>query len=667
VGIIRDITAKRRMANMEDEFRELRDRIIERFFSRLNDEQLAAVLSENGRVLVAACPGAGKTQVIINRILYLKTFGMTYRSSSVPPGLRREEVDELRRFLGSDAEGFAGIPEVLTRDSVPEEEIVVITFTRMAARGMEERYRKLAGHGKRPFFGTFHSLFYRILESSLGRPCIISEADAAGVIRRVLGRYADSAAEDKVMAVLNDISGWKNRGAEGQPFKPRTEEGIFSECLEVYEDFKAGRGLMDFDDITLRCCALLKEDEALLRSYWKLFSCMLVDEFQDCDGQQILALKLFAAECSLFAVGDEDQCIYGFRGSRPDCMVDFCSHFEGGKKYFLNRNYRSRSSIIDSAKNLISFNTCRNEKTMRPAREGEGAVTLLRCAGALEQAEKAAEIITSLGCGEEEADTAVLYRTNRECGLITAALFRRGIRFRTVDGAYNLLDQEPCRDMLAYFRLCADPFDRESLIRVINRPNRYIGRTLAERVRNWPVERNVFSLLAEQKGIGLEQAKGILKLERQILRLSRMEPLEAVGFVLGKIGYREHVGRNGPEASALEEFSKLAAGFGSLGELLDYACGCGKEPERAAFQKGGVVLSTIHGSKGLEYRNVIIINCTEGNMPHRNSLGNLEEERRIFYVAVTRAADRLWIISPSSSEGSSSESRFIAELKGEKP
>lgn len=648
---------------MVDEFRELRDRIIERCFCSLNDEQLSAVLSDRDKVLVAACPGAGKTQVIINRILYLKTFGATYRNGNVPDGLTREDISQLRDFLEREDAGFAGVPEVLTREAVPEENMVVITFTRMAAKGMEDRYRKASGSCKGPFFGTFHSLFYRILEKRKARPALVSEGAVKDLIRGVLERYTDSVTEDKVMGVLNDIARHKNSSAEAQPPGPETDAGIFGECLALYEGFKAERGLMDFDDITLECISLLREDEGLLKRYRSLFRHVLVDEFQDCDSQQILFLKLLGKGSRLFAVGDEDQCIYGFRGSRPDCMVDFCSHFEDGEKYFLNRNYRSRSCIIDSAKRLISFNSCRNEKKMRAVREGDGSLTLMPCKSPMEQAEKAAEILAGLGCRTGQCDAAVLYRTNRECGLLTAALLRRGIRFRLIDGAYSFLEEELCRDMLAYFRLAVDPFDRESLIRILNKPNRFIGRTLTEKVRHWATERNVFSLMAELRGMGLSQVKGVLRLERQVSRLGRMKPDKAVGYVLGKIGYIEHLEKNEQLKPALEEFEALAATFKSVRELLAFSDLCCREMGKAVENQGGVVLSTIHGAKGLEYENVIIINCSEGNIPHRNSQGSTEEERRIFYVGVTRAEDSLWLMWPEAVGGKiCRESLFIEEL-----
>lgn len=650
--------------DINEEYKKLRDRVIEGFFPGLNDEQLDAVLSGKDKVLVAACPGAGKTQVIINRVLYLNTFGATYGSGRVPEKLGLEDIIAVREFLEAGAPRGRELPGVLTRESVKTENIVVLTFTRMAAGGMKDRYRKVTGKEEAPFFGTFHSLFFRILEKHCGRIRIVSETEAAGVIVSVLSGYTDSADEDKVRGVLNDISQHKNRVSLGLTYEPRTDREAFRDCLSRYEEFKAASCCMDYDDILIECIKLFERDRCLLRRYRDLFRHILVDEFQDCDSQQIHMLKLLGSGSGIFAVGDEDQCIYGFRGSRPDCMVDFESHFEGGVKYFLNRNYRSRGNIIDSAKNLIGFNLCRNEKKMRAARRSQGDIRLIPCSSPKDQADKAAEIINGLKALEQLEETAVLYRTNRECGLLTASLLRQRINFNTLGKKYNFLGESACLDMLAYFRLSADPSDRESFLRIVNRPNRYIGRTLAEKVRAFPSERSVFSLMAEQRGISLDQARGILKLERQVRRLKHRSPADAVDFVLRRIGYGEYLGKNEAYPEVMEEFRSLAEGFGSIQEFLSFAEGYAAELEKAGGCCEGVVLSTIHGSKGLEYRNVIIINCSEGNMPHERSLSDIEEERRIFYVGVTRAADNLWLLWPELQHGKSCRrSVFVDEFQ----
>ena len=646
-----------------EEYLRLRDRAIERFFSGLNDEQLAAVLSDNEKVLVAACPGAGKTQVIINRIVYLNTFGLTYGSRRFPNNLTWDDIREIRGFLESGDFRENRVPEVLTRESVDRLNIVVLTFTKMAAKGMKDRYRKVSGKEESPFFGTFHSLFYHILEKHCGRINIISEADASRIVREVLSDYTDSVTDDKIRGVLNDISQHKNRKFLNLTYETVTDREVFRDCLDRYEGFKTSKGCIDYDDILIKCMQLFEAEVTILRHYRGLFGNILVDEFQDCDSQQIHILKLLGSGNNLFAVGDEDQCIYGFRGSRPDCMVDFCSHFEKGVKYFLNRNYRSRGNIIDSAKNLISFNLCRNEKKMRAVRGEQGAISLIQCSGEREQAEKVAEIICGMKDQNQLHDTAVLYRTNREYSLLSATLFKNKIAFNIIDKRYNFFEDSLCRDMLAYFRLSMDSSDRESFMRIINKPNRYISKTKIEKVKNCPVARNSFSLMSEQKGMSLDQVRSILRLEKQIRRIKRRSPTEAIDYVLRKIGYDEYLLKNEAGAQALGELMEMAGGFESIQEFLKFADEYSREMERSGDSGEGVVLSTIHGVKGLEYRNVIIVNCRKGNIPHSNSQSNIEEERRIFYVGLTRAADNLWLLWPEECRGKSCiRSPFIGEL-----
>jgi DNA helicase-2/ATP-dependent DNA helicase PcrA len=650
--------------DIKEEYKRLRDISIEGFLTGLNDEQLEAVLSVEDKVLVAACPGAGKTQVIINRILYLTTFGMTFRSGKVPENLTAEDIRVVGKFVEEGDFSGGKVPEILSREAVKRSNIVVITFTKMAARGMAGRYRKVSGEGEAPFFGTFHSLFYRIIEKHRGGISMVNETDASAVIKEVLAGYTDSVTEDRIKGVLNDISQYKNSSLLGLNYEPKTDAEVFRECFARYEEYMAFRGLLDYDDLLIECTKLFEGDKRVLSHYRSLFSNILVDEFQDCDSQQIHILKLLGAVSRIFAVGDEDQCIYGFRGSRPDCMVDFGSHFEGGVKYFLNRNYRSRHNIIDSAKNLIGFNICRNEKSMRPVRRSGGEINLMPCCTEREQAEKVAEIILGLKERGELKHTAVLYRTNRECSLLTASLLKCGEAFKMLDKTYNFLEESICRDMLAYFRLSNHAGDSESFIRIANRPNRYIGRTLLERIRSCEVVRNSFSLLAEQRGMSMELSRSILRLERQVLRLRGKTPAAAVDYVIRKIGYGEYLEKSEKCSQALEEFAALAAGFKTIREFLEFADGYAAALQNDRTSREGVVLSTIHGVKGLEYSNVIIINCRDDNMPHQSSMSNIEEERRIFYVGVTRAADNLWLLWPEQHRGKScKQSRFIGELE----
>jgi len=300
---------------------------------------------------------------------------------------------------------------------------------------------------------------------------------------------------------------------------------------------------------------------------------------------------------------------------------------------------------------------------MKAVREEQGVIRLIQCSGERDQAEKAAEIICSINTQHRLHETAVLYRTNREYSLLTAIFLKHKIAFNLIDKRYNFFDDSLCIDMLAYFRLSMDSSDRESFMRIVNKPNRYISKTKIEKVKNCPVARNTFSLMAEQKGMSMDQVRNILRLEKQIRRLRRMKPTDAIDYVLRKIGYDEYLLKNEAGAQVLGELMEMAGGFDSIQEFLKFADGYSREMERSGDSGEGVVLSTIHGVKGLEYRNVIIVNCREGNIPHSNSQSNIEEERRIFYVGVTRAADNLWLLWTEECGGKKCiMSPFIDEL-----
>jgi len=303
--------------DIKERYKYLRDVIIRNYFSNLNDEQINAVLSEGEAILVAACPGAGKTHVIVNRIVYLTLFGYVYKSENIPEGIGQKDLDELNELneyiKSNNPLKKQKFPKSLTYYSVSIDNIVVITFTKMAAKSMKDRYLKISGSKRSPFFGTFHSLFYRILSKYHSEISIISEGEIYGVINAVLDKYLDFVKEDEVRGVINDISHYKNNKLLGLEYETQTDTKVFMESLMAYEEYKLKNKLLDFDDIVINCIKLFEKNPNILNSYKRLFKNILVDEFQDCDSEQIYMLKLLSKGNKIFAVGDEDQCIYGFR------------------------------------------------------------------------------------------------------------------------------------------------------------------------------------------------------------------------------------------------------------------------------------------------------------------------------------------------------------------
>lgn len=642
---------------LNEQYMCLRDIIIRMNFGNLNEEQLKAVLSNEKAAITAACPGSGKTQVIVNRIKYLTVFGNIYNTNIVPTGLTEEHIKELSKYINNKE---SMLPGYLCENSVKIEKIVVITFTIMAAVNMEERYKKITGRKATPFFGTIHSLFYRLIHSMYPSISIMPEAEGVEIIKSVLCNYVDSLKDLQVKGILNEISKYKNSMLFNIEPELKVDKRIFNDCYNAYENYKLANNLMDFDDIIIKSINVFNENKSILKKYTERYSHILVDEFQDCDSSQIHLLQLLYKDGNIFAVGDEDQCIYGFRGSMPECMVDFEKYFPRGVKCFLSKNYRSTSSIIETARKVISNNKLRNTKEMLGVKKELGRVNILCSNSETEQAENISEIILNIE-KREWNDTAILYRTNNEAQNIISSLIKNKIKFQLTDKSYNFFNMEICKDIAAYLRLSINPTCRESFIRVINKPCRYISKTIIGKINNSSFSRNWFDFIMDIPGVRINQLKSIHKFEKKVSKINSMIPEKAIEYILRKIGYEECVKEY--QRDILNQLIEISSGFKTAVEFLNFIDEYNTDLSNS--NGTGVVLSTIHGVKGLEYRNVFIINCNGDNMPHSNSSSNLEEERRLFYVGITRAANNLWISHTEKFKGNICEkSLFINECFG---
>lgn len=598
----------------------------------LDDYQKNAVYSDEKNVLVVAPPGSGKTTVIINRAAHL------IRDRKVNP-----------------------------------DNMVVITFTRAAAMNMKNRYLQLTNNSRAPFFGTFHALFYKILSRHIGNINIIKSSDAFRLVNGILISYLDSVGDEKVKEVLNDISLFKNSGECMEYYKPRIDKSIFIECFNGYENFKTENKLMDFDDLQINAKKLFISKPELFSSYKRLFKYLLIDEFQDCDALQIELLQMLGEGNSIFAVGDEDQCIYGFRGSRPDCMVDFDEYFKDGKKIFLRMNYRSKDNIVNLSKTLIEKNKNRNYKEIEANKKEKGKINFFNVEDEKSQSIKIGEIIEDLAKkkGQEYRNNAVLYRTNLESRSLIDTFLKKNIPFKLLDKEYDFFDNFICKDILSYLKLSLDTTDKESFIRIINKPFRYIGKVNIEKVRRNTIKESCFETLRNLEDIPIFQIKALDKLEKDVLRLKKMFLRDAINFIVNDLGYFDYIYEYSQKMKndfeelkdVIEGFKEAAEDFNSITSFLVHVDEIKEQLNKKSQNEDSVVLSTIHGVKGMEFNNVFIVNCNEGVVPHINSIPeNIEEERRLFYVGVTRAIENLNMFSTRVLKGKSKEiSRFINE------
>lgn len=594
----------------------------------LDNYQKEAVYIKENNVLVVAAPGSGKTTVIINRVNHL--------------------VTDLKVKLGN---------------------IIVITFTRAAADNMRNRYKNIFNREIAPFFGTFHGLFYKILLREGFNISIIEGGIAHRIIKSTLNKYSDEVSEDKIKEALNNISFFKTSLKNIEEFKTTMAKDIFIECLEKYEDYKAKNGLWDFDDLSIKVVNLLKDNPEVLSKYQMMFKYMLVDEFQDCDELQIKFLKMLNKNNSLFAVGDEDQCIYSFRGSRPEYMVSFSEIFEHAKKIYLATNYRSTNNIVEVSKEIIKNNKSRNNKLIKANKDSVGIINFRTPYDERIQGEDIASIIEK--SIDDLSDNAILYRTNMEARSIIDTFTRRRIPFILLDKGYNFFEHFICKDILSYLRLSIDINNKENFLSIINKPFRYVSKANLEYIRSYIEYKSPFDILIEKRDTPPYQAKKIDDLKRDILYLNKISLSGAIQYIISELNYIDYLKEYGERYNQsieelediVEEFKSAADGLKTIVELLSHVEKVKQKIEESKEVKDGVILSTIHGVKGMEFKNVFIINSTEEIIPHKSSMEeNIEEERRLFYVAVTRAIDNIYIFSPKTQKGKFKDiSRFVLE------
>lgn len=603
--------------------------------NNLDINQIKAVNTEFKNVVICAPPGSGKTTVIINRVNYL-----------------------------------------INVKNINPKNILVITFTRASAMDMKRRYMSFIKHGYNntiPFFGTLHSLFYNMLKQYKGNVSIMESFKAYSLIKSVLMYYVGFVEEQKVKEIVNGISLFKNSSKNIENFNISIDKNIFLCCFKEYEKYKRKSNLMDFDDLQLEVKNILQTDKKAFNYYSNLFTHILVDEFQDCDKLQIDILKLIGGNSSMFAVGDEDQCIYGFRGSNPICMVNFNRYFKDGKKLFLKKNYRSVRNLVEMSQSVICNNKNRNSKYVESGRENIGNITFRIFENEKEEAFSLAHFIKKIIEEEkcELTDIAVLYRTNIECVSVIHNLLRHNINFTFLNGKYNFYSHSVCKDLISYLKLAMDTCDKKSFIRIVNKPFRYIARINIEKVRINRIKKDCFEILKDIKGIPIFQLKAINKVQSNIKKLKKVKPEERIKFILDKLGYREYLHKYCEKLyydveelyNIVYQFQQICENFTGIQEFLKHVESTEKFLDRNLQKERGIILSTLHGVKGMEFKNVFIINCNEGSIPHSNSiLNNLEEERRLFYVGITRAIDNLYLYSANTLKGKIAEvSRFIKE------
>lgn len=616
--------------------------------SSFTKSQSEAIRHQDGPLLVLAGPGSGKTTVVTKRVQYL------VQDCHISPS-----------------------------------SILVITFTKAAAMEMKERFLRLMeqseekpqGYGN-VLFGTFHAVFFNILKLSYGFTAanILREETRYQYMKEIVDRLKLEIDDENefISGVLGEISLIKNeRISLEHYFSKNCAEDIFRKIFASYEQRKRNARLIDFDDMLSYTWELLTKRPDILEAWQKKFRYILVDEFQDINRLQYDILRLLAQpENNLFIVGDDDQSIYRFRGAKPEIMLNFQKDFPTAGRVLLNDNFRSTRQIVNAAGRVIRKNQSRFAKEIT-ARGGEGPG--VRILAFEDQQQECLYLLKEMQeykkNGGAWQQMAVLYRTNTQPRLLIQKFMEFNVPFRVRDQVPNLFEHWIAKNLFCYIRLACGSKLRKDLLPVLNRPKRYMNREcLNDEIICWEYMMDYY----KDKPYVCDK---IERLQYDLKMLGRMGPFAAINYIRHVMGYEEYLKEyaefrrmNAEDLmEVLNELQESARAYKTYDEWFAYMERYKKEMDemrkRQQEVKEGVHLATMHSSKGLEYDKVFILDAAEGITPYKKAVldADLEEERRMFYVAMTRAKKELticWAKKQFSHE--LTVSRFVEEMKDDR-
>lgn len=583
-----------------------------------NKEQKEAIMHRDGPAMVLAGPGAGKTYVITNRVKAL--------------------IDEY---------------------GVKPEQILVVTFSKAAAVEMKERFEMLTGGRRLPVrFGTFHSVFFQILRLAYHYEVkdIATPALKYRFLEETLNEtgYGVDDKKEFLSDIEKEISRVKGEGIEIDCyFSSACSAEIFQKMYRGYQEKLQRHRCLDFDDMVVYTYQLLKEREDIRRRWQAQFRYLLIDEFQDINRLQYETVCMLAEpENNLFIVGDDDQSIYGFRGAKPGIMLSFPKRFPDTKQIVLGVNYRCSDEIMKAAERLIGKNNERYEKHIVANNGKEQPVHMKKCENLPDEAEK---IVAQIQMYQKEGiayqEMAVLFRTNMQMRLLAGKLMEHGVPFTMRENLPNLFDTWMAKDIMCYLQLALGNRSREKFLKIANRPVRYLSRTaFTESEVSFDKLRAYYAVKNQE---WMEER--IWNFEYDLKNLASLSPYAAIHFIRKGIGYDEFLKTYADERNVnaddwfdvLDEMQEMARDKKSIPEFLSFVENYGdtleeirqEQKKQQVKEEPGVSLMTMHASKGLEFPVVFVPTLNEDIVPYRKAVqeGNLEEERRMLYVAMTRA------------------------------
>ena len=607
----------------------------------LNHAQTEAVAHNKGPCMVLAGPGSGKTLTIAKRIEYL-----------------------------------------IMKHKVRPEEILVITFTKYAAWEMKNRTRSICGPSSYAVtFGTFHGIYYGILKWAyrLNQSNLLSDEEKYRILREILpGIDWDQEPEadeekDYLQELAIEIGNVKNNCMdieEYEPVKYTTEK--FRKLYRTYEETKKKYRKIDFEDMLIQCRDLFMKRPDILKKWQEKFQYILVDEFQDVNQAQYNVVRMLAApQDNLFVVGDDDQSVYGFRGAKPGIMKEFMKDYPKARQILLDVNYRSSGYIVKGALRVIGNNKIRFEKKIEAFRKPDETVHVQEVKDPVQEAEYVLERIREYReKGVSYTEMAVLYRTNVDARAMSELMTEYQIPFVMKEHLNNIYEHFIALDMISYLRLSQGEYDRKYFLQIANRPNRYLTR---ESMKTGNVSYESLRRYYRDKDWMVDR---IDQLEWDMKMICDKTPYAAIQYIRKRMGYDEFLKEYAAYRkissedlfAVLEEIWQNSKGYGTIKEWFEHIESYGKmlkEQNKKNGEKEGVNLMTMHAAKGLEFDTVFVIEANEGSCPYKKATANeeIEEERRLFYVAMTRAKRKLVISYVKEKNGKDLlPSRFVSEL-----
>lgn len=604
---------------------------------KVDKKQRSAIEHKDGPMMVLAGPGSGKTTVITHRV--------------------RHMIEE---------------------HGIRPSDILVITFTKAAATEMRERFYHLVHENRYPVtFGTFHAIFFMILKHAYGYQAsdIVQEETKYQAMRQIIARqqieFEDEA--DFIHAVLAEISMVKNSGIRMEHYYATScGESVFRELYHLYHQFLRKNRLIDFDDMLLFTKELFMQRPDILAGWQNRFPYILIDEFQDINQVQYEVVRMLADKSkNLFIVGDDDQSIYRFRGARPEIMLHVEKDYPDVKKVYLSTNYRCPAKVTDLGKRLIGNNQVRYEKEILSAKKDPGVVRNYAFASQKEQDQFLVEEIRKKKKeGVSYEDMVILFRTNMQPRMLMEYMMRYNIPFRTRERIPNIYDHWIVKDILCYIRIALGSDRRSDFLQIMNRPKRYLSRD------SLPYETVAFDVWEEYYKDADWMVERIHTLRKDLKVISTLRPYAAVIYIRKSVDYEAYLKEicqirrmEYEELEAiLDEVMDSAKSFSTFEAWFLHMEDVREQMSRELNEQKteAVTLSTFHGVKGLEYDHVYITDLNEGILPYRRSVldADVEEERRLFYVGITRAKKELTLChSGRINNKEMISSRFLTELE----